>query len=133
MQRQWNKCGKCTGNGTKDSWIACFSVRKKADLSFSSLPSSARMQLLNVFGVALHLLYDERVHSRTHPFSIPFSKVPYPKTSVSSLPSGLWPEKDFSCICVSIATSVQLIWKVSSCLSNGVTDVAAPLLSWSGG
>lgn len=88
---------------------------------------------LNVLGAALYLWYDGKMHSSTCPFSTPFSQVPYPKTSVSSLPSGPWPEKYFSCIRVSIATSLRLIWKVSSCLSNGVTDVVALFLPWSGG
>lgn len=55
---------------------------KKSDLCFSSLLSAVRMQLLNVSRVVLYLRYDEKMHSSTHLFSIPFSKVSYPKTSV---------------------------------------------------
>ena len=55
---------------------------KKSDLCFSALLSAVRMRLLNVSRVVLYLRHDEKMHSSTHLFSIPFSKVPYPKTSV---------------------------------------------------
>lgn len=61
---------------------------------------------------------------------VPFSTIPLAHDS-PGFPT-IWSlaiERNFSCICVSVATSLQLIWKVSSCPSNRVTDVADPLLA----
>lgn len=86
------------------------------------------MQLLNVSRVVLHLRYDE-ICTLVHIYlASQLAKSPTPR--LLCVP---WPEKDYSCIRVSVATSLQLIWKASSRLSNRVTDVVAPLLSWSGG